>query len=119
MDFVLSNYSSEIMNYFLTDPNILIFPLSGTKCLLCTFTDDLLKQSFADVLQNRRSLKFCKFHRKTSVLEHLLNRKTLLKKKNKLFTECFQWLILELKTNLKSLMIMIPISQKFAKVIPG
>ena len=32
------------------------------------------KQMFADVLQNRCSLKFLKFHRKTPVLESLFNK---------------------------------------------
>ena len=34
----------------------------------------LQKQSFADILQNRYSKKFRKFHRKTPVLKSLLNK---------------------------------------------
>ena len=33
----------------------------------------LQKQSFTDILQNRCSQTFCKFHRKTPVLEFLFN----------------------------------------------
>ena len=36
----------------------------------------LQKQSFADVLQNRCSLQFRKFHSKTPVLESLFNKVT-------------------------------------------
>ena len=34
------------------------------------------KQSFADVLQNRGSLKFCNIQRKTAVLESRFNKRT-------------------------------------------
>ena len=37
------------------------------------------KQSFADVLQNKCSLTFYKFYRKTSVLESRFNKATALK----------------------------------------
>ena len=51
------------------------------------------KQSFADVLQNRRSWKYHKFHRKTPVLESLLNKvaspQALLKKGSN--TSVFLW----------------------------
>ena len=46
----------------------LIFFLLITKLLSCQ------KQSFAYVLQNRCSLKFRKFYRKTPVLESLFNK---------------------------------------------
>ena len=40
----------------------------------------LQKQSFADILQSRCSKKFCKFDRKTPVLESLFNKVAGLKK---------------------------------------
>ena len=43
---------------------------------------DLQKQSFTDVLQNRFSGKFRRFHRKTPVLEYLFNKVTGLKAGN-------------------------------------
>ena len=40
---------------------------------------DKQKQSFADVLENRCSSKFRKFHRKTPMLECLFNKAAALK----------------------------------------
>ena len=76
----------------------------------------LQKQSFADILQNRCSLKFHKFHRKIPVLESLFNKAAVLKTctllrrdsntgffceicetfKNTFFTEHLRWPLLKL-----------------------
>ena len=53
----------------------------------------LQRQSFADILQNRSSKKFRKFHRKTAVLESLFNKVAGLKTcnfiKKRLQHRCF------------------------------
>ena len=38
--------------------------------------DDIQKQPFVDVLQNKCSYKFCNIHRKTPVLEQLYEKET-------------------------------------------
>ena len=42
--------------------------------MMMTVIMKVLKQSFADVLQNKDFEKFRKFHRKTTVLEFLCNK---------------------------------------------
>ena len=50
------------------------------------FCNVLQKQSFTDVLENKCSQKFCKFHKKAPVLESVLRTRS--------FTEHLQWLLL-------------------------
>ena len=44
------------------------------------YIESVQKQPFADVLQNRCSWKFCKIHRKTTMLEPLFNKVASLKR---------------------------------------
>ena len=50
------------------------------------FCNVLQKQSFTDILENKCSQKFCKFHKKAPVLESVLRTRS--------FTEHLQWLLL-------------------------
>ena len=58
------------------------------------FCNVLQKQSFTDVLENRCSQKFCKFHKKAPVLESLFNKVAGEVLRTCSFTEHIQWLLL-------------------------
>ena len=60
------------------------FSICMTLPLRGIYSSIIEKQSFADVLQNRYSQKFRKFHRKTPVLESLFSKvgKSPLRKKS-------------------------------------
>ena len=62
--------SLDIIDNFFSGP-LAIFP--NMACIFMQVIGNA-KQSFADFLQNRCSEKFRKFHRKTPILESLLNK---------------------------------------------
>ena len=66
------NFPGEQLSRYLFDIDIFEW-----KCAF--MTSKLQQQSFVDVLQNRRSLKFCKFHKKAYVLQSLFSKAAGLK----------------------------------------
>ena len=72
----------------------------------------IIKQSFADVFQNRCSWEFCKFHRKAPVLELLFNKVAALKACNFIkntSTQVLSYKICELVKNASSYLGVLPI----------
>ena len=63
--------------------------LQGYMVELC-YIKGVKKNPFADVLQNMCRWKFCKIHRKTSMLEWLFNKVAELKR---LYHKCFLWFL--------------------------